>query len=703
MAGESTAGPSWGPTGLVPGSSVAGYRLESSIGTGGSAVVFRARDEQLDRTVALKVLTPELGEDAEFRERFIRESRAAAAVDHPHIIPVYAAGEADGMLYIAMRFVAGGDLHSVLDREGPLSANRTASFISPVASALDAAHAARLVHRDVKPANILVDTSPGRPDHPYLSDFGITKDALSSVTLTGTGQFVGTPDYCAPEQIAGKQVNVQTDQYALACVTYTLLTGQMPFVRDQSMAVLWAHMSDPPPSVTRLRPDLPAAVDQVIARAMAKSPEDRFGSCGQFADSLRSALRLRSYSAPPTSSAPAAVLAPPTEEVKTNPGATARFTPHYQATEVFAPAAPAGPSAPDQGWAGGPQRPRRPRGRLVAVAAAVAVLAAIGVVAAILLAKPSGGKPSGASGTTGATGTSRATGTTAAPPAAAHWQAPTAIDAGADLTGVSCPRDVFCMATDSGGSVLSYNQATWSAPVGIASGANLAGVSCASPGFCAAVVSGSTTAYIYSGGTWTSSQLVGADGGPAHLTAVSCPAAGFCVATGGLNVYQYTGGAWSHGTQLKHGGAFTSVSCASTTFCLAVDNGGSAYSFTRGSWSAPVSVATGTDLQGVSCASADFCAAIGTGATAYIDQGGTWTSAQLVGASGKPANLTAVSCPAVGHCVATGAHDAYQYKAGAWSRGTHLVDGTKQFTSISCPRDRFCAAVDNGGNAYMYR
>src|SRR5262249_7442455 len=152
-------GPSWARARLEPGASIAGYQLESRVGSGGTAVVFRARDERLNRTVALKILTPDLGVDAEFRERFIRESRAAAAVDRPPIIPVYAAGEAEDMLYIAMRYVPGGDLHSVLDREGPLSASRTAAFVSPVASALDAAHAVRLVHRDVKPANILVDRS----------------------------------------------------------------------------------------------------------------------------------------------------------------------------------------------------------------------------------------------------------------------------------------------------------------------------------------------------------------------------------------------------------------------------------------------------------------------------------------------------------------------------------------------------------------
>jgi len=259
------------------------------------AVVFRARDQRLGRLVALKILAPGLTADAAFRRRFIAESRAAASVDDPHIIPVFEADEADGVLFIAMRFVAGGDLRRVLEREGPLAPDRAAAFISPVASALDAAHAAGLVHRDVKPANILVDARQGRPDHVYLSDFGVSKGVIPSVSLTGTGQYLGTPDYSAPEQIEGLAVDGRADQYALACVAYQLLTGTAPFERDQGMAVLLAHLSAPPPSLSSRRPDLAAAADQVLARAMAKVPEKRYGSCQDFADALREALALAPY------------------------------------------------------------------------------------------------------------------------------------------------------------------------------------------------------------------------------------------------------------------------------------------------------------------------------------------------------------------------------------------------------------------------
>jgi serine/threonine protein kinase len=281
--------------GLRAGSRVAGYRLEAQVGAGGMAVVFRARDERLGRLVALKVLAPGLAADPAFRRRFIAESRAAAAVDDPCIIPIYEAGEADGALFIAMRLVRGGDLRLLLDREGALAPGRAVGFISPVASALDAAHGAGLVHRDVKPANILVDAHQDRPDHVYLSDFGVSKGAISSVSLTGAGHFLGTPDYSAPEQIQGLPVDGRTDQYALACVAYQLLTGARPFERDQGIAVLFAHLSEPPPSLSSRRPGFPDAADRVLARALAKTPEERYGSCAEFADALRQALGLVPY------------------------------------------------------------------------------------------------------------------------------------------------------------------------------------------------------------------------------------------------------------------------------------------------------------------------------------------------------------------------------------------------------------------------
>jgi serine/threonine-protein kinase len=270
---------------------VAGYVLERLVGVGGIAAVYQARDERLGRVVALKLL---VGDEA-VRTRFVREARAVAAVDHPHIIPVYAAGEADGMQFIAMRFVPGETLYGVIRVGGALPPRRAAAFTSPVASALDAAHAAGLVHRDVKPGNILVDARRGGPEHPYLTDFGIARAMLSAGTLSVAGQFLGTPDYAAPEQIDGQPVDGRADQYSLACVAFEMLTGTVPFKRELPIAVLYAHLSTPPPRLTSIRPDLPPAIEDVFARALAKSPEERYDTCADFADALREALGLDPY------------------------------------------------------------------------------------------------------------------------------------------------------------------------------------------------------------------------------------------------------------------------------------------------------------------------------------------------------------------------------------------------------------------------
>jgi serine/threonine protein kinase len=280
--------------GFFPGSRVAGYRLEEQIGRGGMAVVFRAQDERLERQVALKILSPALAADEKFRHRFILESRSAAAVDDPYIIPVFEAGEADGVLFIAMRYVPGGDVDALLRQMGPLPAERTAAIISGVASALDTAHAAGLVHRDVKPTNMLLDTRVGRPDHVYLSDFGLSKGALSA-DLTASDRFMGTLNYCAPEQIQGRRVDARTDEYALACTAFELLCGRPPFSRSESSAVLYAQLSELPPRLAPQRPDLPRAVDDVLLRALTKAPEERYASCGEFADALRAALGLQRY------------------------------------------------------------------------------------------------------------------------------------------------------------------------------------------------------------------------------------------------------------------------------------------------------------------------------------------------------------------------------------------------------------------------
>ncbi len=292
------------PDEIALGGEIAGYRLEEQIGEGGMAVVYRARDERLGRRVALKLLAAGLAADTGFRQRFINESRAAAAVDHPNIIPIYEAGNAGGTLFIAMRYVQGGDVRSLLEQGGPLSAARAWAIVGQAAAALDAAHAHGLIHRDVKPANLLLDAraaadGPGRrspaadlPEHVYLSDFGISKQPLAASNLTMTGQFVGTLDYIAPEQIDGHHVDGRADLYSLGCATFELLSGTPPFRRGPGLALITAHLSEPPPSLTARRGDLPAAVDRVLAAAMAKSPDDRYATCAQFATDLGRSLGL---------------------------------------------------------------------------------------------------------------------------------------------------------------------------------------------------------------------------------------------------------------------------------------------------------------------------------------------------------------------------------------------------------------------------
>jgi serine/threonine-protein kinase len=276
------------------GTTLAGYRIERLLGRGGMSVVYLAEDPRLGRRVALKVIAPDLAADERFRERFLRESRIAASLDHSNVIPIYEAGEADGLLYIAMRYVEGTELKSVLASTGPLSVAMSLDIVGQAASALDLAHARGLVHRDVKPANILLadEDERGRGLHVYLSDFGLTKQASSESGLTETGQFVGTAEYIAPEQIEHGDVGASSDVYALSCVLFECLTGEPPFRRDSLMAMLWAHVHDPPPAASERRAGLPSVIDSVLARGMAKSPRDRYPTCGALVTAARGALSL---------------------------------------------------------------------------------------------------------------------------------------------------------------------------------------------------------------------------------------------------------------------------------------------------------------------------------------------------------------------------------------------------------------------------
>jgi len=291
--------------GLGVGSLIGAYRIDGLIGEGGMGVVYAATHLRLDKRVALKVMSPRLATE-EFRERFIRESRLAASIEHPNIIPIYYADEEDEILYLAMRYVDGFDLAQVLRQQGRLLLEETVDVLAPVAAALDAAHAARLVHRDIKPANVLIERTP---HHVYLTDFGLAKAAGSS-GFTRTGSFVGTPLYSAPEQIDGKPVDARTDVYSLGCLLFHCLTGHPPFLRENDVAVCHAHLTAPRPSVTALRPDLPMAVNGVVATAMARHPSDRYASAGDLVSALRietestvvAPAPLRASTLPPTDS-----------------------------------------------------------------------------------------------------------------------------------------------------------------------------------------------------------------------------------------------------------------------------------------------------------------------------------------------------------------------------------------------------------------
>jgi len=266
---------------LPPGTRLGAYELEQVAGRGGMGVVYCARHVHLDRRVALKLLLPELAADTAFREGFLRESRIAASLDHPNVIPVYDAGEADGLLYIAMKFLDGSDLATVLEREGPLEPERALELLAGVASGLDAAHALGLVHRDVKPANILCDV-----DRFHITDFGLTRAAGGRRFLREV--FAGTIDYVAPEQIEGRPLDGRADVYALACVLYQTLAGTPPFADLESRdAVLEAHLTGQAPPLTSHRPSLPRELDAVVARALAKSADDRHATCSALVAAAR--------------------------------------------------------------------------------------------------------------------------------------------------------------------------------------------------------------------------------------------------------------------------------------------------------------------------------------------------------------------------------------------------------------------------------
>jgi hypothetical protein len=268
------------------GETFGGYTIESLLGRGGMGAVYLALHARLERKVALKVISPDLADDPDFRGRFLRESQLAASLDHPNVIPIYDADEVDGVLFLAMRYVDGPSLQALIRQRGALPAADALRIAQQIGGALDAAHRAGLVHRDVKPANILVAEAGA---HLYLCDFGLAKHT-SSRGATRTGFFLGTLDYCAPEQIQGLPLDGRADVYSLGAVLFHCLTGRPPYVRETEFAVLNAHLNDPPPALSSIRPELPRALDGVIVTAMAKHPEVRHATAGALAAAFETAL-----------------------------------------------------------------------------------------------------------------------------------------------------------------------------------------------------------------------------------------------------------------------------------------------------------------------------------------------------------------------------------------------------------------------------
>ena len=356
---------------LRPGDIFAGCRVDGVLGRGGMGVVYRATDLRLGRPVALKLIASDRASDPELRERFEREARLTAAIDHPNVVPVYAAGEEGGSLYLVVRYVSGTDLHALLAREGRLEPDRAAAIVGQLADGLDAAHAAGLVHRDVKPANVLIAGS-----HVYLSDFGITRVEGTDTRLTESGTWMGTVDFMAPEHLRGERTDAASDVYALGCVLYAALTGEPPFRRDSVPAAILAHLHDPPPRPSAVA-GVPEAFDPVVARALAKAPADRWPSAGDLGRSALAAAHGRPAPAERPSVATGPAAAPIANGASAHRNRTA-------ATRVAAPAA-AEPTvrAPEPAPpALARSRRRRPAvialGALAAVAGAAAVAVALG-------------------------------------------------------------------------------------------------------------------------------------------------------------------------------------------------------------------------------------------------------------------------------------------------------------------------------------
>src|SRR3954471_4050012 len=392
------------------GTIFAGYRIGGVLGRGGMGVVYLAEQPDLGRRVAIKVIAPALASDPDYLARFKRESRLAAAIEHPNAIPIYEAGVADeDMPYLVMRYVEGEDLSTLLRREGKLEVRRAAAIVDQIAGALDEAHARGLVHRDVKPANVIVESRRGT-EHAYLTDFGLTREIDASSGVTATGRWVGTIDYASPEQIKGRPVDARCDVYALGCVLFTTLTGRLPFERSEDVAKLYAHVSEPPPAPSSVVDGVPKDLDRAVTRAMAKDPDFRFPSAGDFGRAAMAAATgvevaepehtvATGEAAPATEPSPGAAPTPtkPSEPPPTEPASTVDVDTSAGSAPAEPPDEPPAPTRPEE------PRPSRAgatrRRRLAALAAVLAVGAAVAIAVVAL-----GGGGGGATTSSSATG-----------------------------------------------------------------------------------------------------------------------------------------------------------------------------------------------------------------------------------------------------------------------------------------------------------
>jgi hypothetical protein len=369
---------------LSDGDEFAGYRIERRLGRGGMGILYLAVEPGLERHVALKLIAPEAAADEVFSRRFAEESKIAASIEHPNVVPIYAAGEEGSVPFIAMRYVAGADLAKRLVREGRLSPSVAVDLIAQVANGLDAIHAAGLVHRDVKPANVLL-SGGDRAEHAYITDFGVARNVATESGLTQTGRFVGTLDYVAPEQISAGIVDARADVYALGCLLFKLLTGEVPFPKDGEAARLYAHLNDPPPAPSLYVPEVSMALDDVVIRAMSKTPDDRYPSAGDLGRAAQAALRGERPAAPERTVATGAAATRTTETIAATPGEPPTSSPATVDTRKLT----AEPTALKQ--SGGAASEAKRNRRLGVVAGIVTMVVAIVVVGVVLASGGNGG------------------------------------------------------------------------------------------------------------------------------------------------------------------------------------------------------------------------------------------------------------------------------------------------------------------------